>query len=236
MPHEEMTEQQVANYLHLDRREVHKLASRGVLPGRRVGSAYRFRKGQVDHWVELQMHELPAQRLAMIEKGVSEHHGFEHEAPLIVPMIPAGGLAAPLLGRTRDGAIRALADLADKAELLYDRDKLVMEIRQREELCTTAILPGVALPHPRHPLPNDIASSFVVAGVAPAGIPFGSLDGSLTRVFFLICCKDDRTHLHVLARLGQMLQEPGAVEDFIHAADADELGRVLRRHEQAILK
>jgi len=41
------------------------------------------------------------------------------------------------------------------------------------------LIPGVALPHPRHPLPYDIAASFVVVGLTGAGIPFGAEDGSL---------------------------------------------------------
>ena len=44
-------------------------------------------------------------------------------------------------------------------------------------------------------------------------------DGSLTRLFFLICCKDESTHLHVLARLATMLHDQADVEDLI--ADFD---------------
>ena len=107
-------------------------------------------------------------------------------------------------------------------------------LRQREELCSTALVPGVAMPHPRHPLPWDIAASFVVVGAAPRGIPYGAADGSLTRLFFLICCKDESTHLHVLARLGLILHGGTVIDDLISAEDPEQLSQMLLQREQAV--
>jgi PTS system nitrogen regulatory IIA component len=235
MPHEEMDEKQVAAYLRMDAREITKLAERGHIPCHKGGAKLRFRKSDIDHWVELRLHTLASDRLGDIEKGVSLHHGFEEGELLVWRMVPAGGLAVPLEGRTGDGAIRALVRLADKAGKVCAADELLGEIRAREELCSTAIFPGVAIPHPRHPLPYDITESFVVVGVTPSGIPFGALDGSLTRVFFLICCKDDRTHLHVLARLARVLQLKNAIDALVEAESAVELGEILLKLEQTAI-
>lgn len=232
MPHEQMTEKQVAAYLHMDLREVQKLASRDQIPCRKVGGKLIFRKGDIDHWVEAQMHELDEKRLAGIERGVSAHHGFDDTAMLVVPLVPKAGLAVPMAASTRDAVIRKLVALADKAEMIYDKDVLISEITQREDLCSTALIPGVALPHPRHPLPYDITASFVVVGLTSSGIPFGAADGSLTRLFFLIVCKDDRTHLHVLARLGRMLQDRKDVEELLAAESSEQFAATLRRLEE----
>jgi len=235
MPHEVMNEQQVAAYLRIDVREVIKLASRGQIPARKVGEGFQFRKGQLDHWVESQMHRLDRRRLADIEEGVGAHHGFDTDSPVVAPLIPRGGLAVPLHARTREGVLQDLLDLAESAGLVYNREELARQIRAREELCSTALVPKVALPHPRHAVPYDIAESFVVVGLAPGGIPFGAEDGSLTRLFFLICCKDDRTHLHVLARLARMLHAPEHVDRLLAAAEPDRLRHLLRELEHAAL-
>jgi len=235
MPREQLTQQQVAAYLHMDAREVAKLASRGKIPARRVRGKFVFTKSDVDHWVERQMHTLGRDRLADIARGVSKHHGMDVDAPLVAAMIPADGLAVPLAARTRDAVIRGLVDLACAAGVVHDRQRLIDEVRGREELCSTAVAPGVALPHPRHPMPYDIEAGFIVAGVTAGGIPYGAADGSLTRLFFLVCCKDDRTHLHVLARLAQMLHERGAIDEMIAARDGQELAGILHRLELAVL-
>jgi len=237
MPLEQMDAKQVAHYLHADVREVIKLASRGQIPCRKVGGMFVFLKGQVDHWVEDQMHELGGRRLAGIEKGVSAHHGFEH-SDLIGPMIPRdpGGIAVPLKAKTRDSTVRALVELAELSDLVYNRDELTSEIFRREDLCSTALFPAVALPHPRHPLPYDIAESFIVVGLAAGGgIPFGSSRGDMTRLFFLVCCKDERTHLHVLARLARMLDDKAGLAEMLAAASTEQLRGLLAAREAAVL-
>ena len=237
MPYEQLDIQQVAEYLHMDTREIVKLASRGQIPARKVRGQFLFRKGEVDHWVETQMHTFDGKKLAEIEKGVSAHHGFDHDRMLVCGLIPEDpmGIAVPLGAKTREAAIRALVSLADHAQLLYAPDKLIQEIRTREELCSTGFIPQVALPHPRHPLPYDIAASFVVAGLTPSGIPYGAQDGKLTRLFFMICAKDERTHLHVLARLVRMLDEHQTVTQMIHAESPDRLREIIEDREKAVL-
>ncbi len=128
-----------------------------------------------------------------------------------------------------------MVELANQAGVVYAPDQLLVEIKDRERLCSTALAPGVAMPHPRHPLPYDIAASFVVVGLTQSGVPFGASDGSLTRLFFLICCKDDRTHLHVLARLAQMLHEQPAIDQLLAAEGPDRLRELLTELEQHAL-
>ena len=235
MPREQMNDQQVAAYVHLDLREVRKLASRGQIPCRRIGGKFTFQKSDVDHWIESHMHMLGQDRLAGIERGVSSHHGYETGEPLVCPLIPDGGLAVPLQAKTRDAVLRAMVDLADQCDLVYAQDELLQEVRQREELCSTALWPAVALPHPRHPLPYDIAESFVVAGLTASGIPYGCPDGSLTRLFFLICCKDESTHLHVLARLAQILHDQANIDRLLLSEDPDRFAAVLKELEKSVL-
>jgi PTS system nitrogen regulatory IIA component len=231
-----MDEKQVARYLGMDLREIRKLASRDKLPGRRVGEEYRFTKGEIDHWVWEQMHRFDRETLASIEKGVARHHGLPVEQPVVCPCIPEQGVAVPLHAKTRESTLRSLAELADSCGLVYDKDFLLEQVRQREDLCATALLPQVAMPHPRAPMPYEIAESFVVVGLTDQGIPYGAEDGSLTRLFFLVCCKDERTHLHILARLVRMLDDSELVEELLHCRSADELEEKLARREMQLLQ
>ena len=235
MPHEQMDEQQTAAYLHMDRQELVRLAQRKKIPARKTPRGFVFRKGAVEQWVERQIHLLDADRLEEIERGVSAHHGLPADELLITPLIPLKGLLVPLPAKTRSSAIRALVRMASQAGLVHDEAHLVEEVEAREELCSTAIMPGVALPHPRHPLPYDITASFVVAGVTASGIPFGAPDGTLARLLMLICCKDERTHLHVLARLARILHDEASVDEMVSAADADELRRTILGREHTAL-
>jgi PTS system nitrogen regulatory IIA component len=241
MPHEQMNASQIAVYLAMDMREVVKLAQRDQIPCLKLGGdkaprdRYRFVKSDIDHWIENQMHTLNRERLSSISKSVSDHHGLDSEGMLLCSSIPDGGLDVPMHARTREATIRELVDVADRAGMVYLRAELIEEIREREDVCSTALIPGVALPHPRHPVEYDISDSFVVVGLTHSGIPFGAPDGSLTRLFFLVCCKDERTHLHLLARLAQMLHTPGVLDDLLDAVSPEELMVTLHACEAKIV-
>ena len=53
-----------------------------------------------------------------------------------------------------------------------------------------------------------------------SGIPFGAPGGVLSDVFFLVLCRDSRTHLAVLARLGRLLQLPGFIDELRNSGDS----------------
>ena len=67
MANEMMTLEQVANYLHRDVREVNKLASRGYIPGQKVGGQWRFARAEINHWIETQMHSYSEKQLTELE-------------------------------------------------------------------------------------------------------------------------------------------------------------------------
>jgi PTS system nitrogen regulatory IIA component len=101
-------------------------------------------------------------------------------------------------------------------------------------LCSTAFDNGVAIPHARQPLPDVLEDSVVAFGRTFSGIPCGAANNSLTDLFFLVACRDTRTHLHVLARLGRMLQRPEFVTALREAPDAASAHAVITAADQAI--
>ena len=125
--------------------------------------------------------------------------------------------------------------MADACGLIYNGDHLLEALKGRESLCSTSIIPGVAFPHPRDPLPYDIAQSFIAIGLTPSGVPFGAPDGSLTRAFFLICCKDENTHLHVLARLCRMLQDENLIGVLNAANSGQDMIQLLTDRELEVI-
>jgi excisionase family DNA binding protein len=52
MTNEIMTLQEVAEYLKISERTLYGYAQKGLLPGIKIGSAWRFRKGDVDSWLD----------------------------------------------------------------------------------------------------------------------------------------------------------------------------------------
>jgi PTS system nitrogen regulatory IIA component len=113
-----------------------------------------------------------------------------------------------------------MSELAAETGFLWDSGKMAEAVRDRENLHPTALDNGVALLHPRRPLPAILAEAFLALGRTYQGIPFGGRRGSLTDVFFLICSTDDRGHLRTLARLSRLLNDDSFLAGIRTAEDA----------------
>jgi PTS system nitrogen regulatory IIA component len=232
MGNEMMDLEQVATYLQRDVREVSKLASRGHLPGRKVGGEWRFARAEINHWIETQMGDYTEQQLTALEKrGAPED---DHE-PLVTALLSEATSAVPLAATTRSSVLRELVSVAENSWQVYDPAAIFEAIRQREDMASTALESGVAIPHPRRPLTAALGEAVMAYGRTASGIPFGEPKGSLTDIFFLVCCRDDRTHLQVLARLTRLLMRPGFVEELRNLETAAETWQFIAAAERELL-
>jgi len=227
-----MDMEELAAYLRRDVREVGKLASRGHLPGHKVGGEWRFARAEINRWIEKQLPGYTDQQLAALE---TQHHRGD-EGPLLGALLSEASVAVPLGATTKPSALKALVSLAEQSWQIYDSEALLQAVRSREELASTALPNGVAIPHPHRPLPSALGESVIAYGRTLSGIPFGAPMGELTDIFFLVCCRDDRTHLRVLARLTRLFMRPGFLDELREAETAAESYEKILQAEVELLE
>jgi PTS system nitrogen regulatory IIA component len=226
--------EQLAVYLQRDVREVSKLANRGYLPGKKVGGEWRFASAEINHWIETQMHAFTEQELAALERRGGVMVATE---PLVSSLLAETTMAVPLLASTKASALKEMVNLAAQSWQIYDADVLLTAIKQREELGTTALASGVAIPHPHRPLSDKAQGEAVIAFARTSrGIPFGAPDGGLTDLFFLLSCRDSLTHLRVLARLSRMMLRPGFLDELRGAETVAESFQIIEKAERELVE
>ncbi len=112
---------------------------------------------------------------------------------------------------------------------IINPSKLLRDLTQRESNVTTAIAPGVAIPHVR----TLQARGFVmgVARAAEPGLHYGSLDGEPTRLFLILAAPpyDDRTYLQTERTLAELLLDEDVVQELLGVEDAQGVFNLLRR-------
>ncbi len=232
MGNEMMDLNQLAVYLQRDAREVSRMASRGYLPGHKVSGEWRFHPAEINHWIETQMHAYTEQELTALEKG-PEH--LPDEGPLLSSLLSEATVGVPLKASSRASVLKELVHLAEQSWHVFDAEAVLEAIRQREEMGSTALDSGVAVPHPRRALPKALGDHVVAYGRTLNPIPFGSGRSGLTDIFFLVCCRDDRTQLRVLARLSRLMLRPGFVDELRAAATPAEALQVIEAAEQELV-
>jgi len=222
---------QLATFLQRDARDLHKMASRGYLPAHKVAGQWRFHPAEISHWLETQMPSYTEEELSALEHGAFRSRT---EQPFVAGLLSEGTMAVPLTATTKTSVLKELVRLAEHSWQVYDPAAVYQAIRQREELASTALEGGVAIPHPR-PLPNLLGDNVLAYGRLGAPIPFGAPDGGLTDIFFLLCCRDTHTHLSVLARLSRLLRRPGFLDDLRAAESKAETLQVIEAAEGDLL-
>ena len=209
MPNSTLDFSQLVKYLHLTEQKVKKLVDRGEIPGRKIKGEWQFSMPEVNSWLEQRIGSTNDGELADIEdKFIRAAPSTDQHAVEIAKLLPLEAIAVPFLAKTKESAIRSMTQLAVETGLLWDGEKMADALRKREELHSTALDNGIAILHPRRPMPNILGETFLALGVAPRGIPFGGGFGNLTDIFFLLCSTDDQIHLRILARLSRILTAP----------------------------
>ena len=209
---EEFTVEELASYLHWTPMQVVKLASREKLPGRKVAGQWRFNEVEIHHWIEDEIGRADDEALvrveAILERAETRETG-RAEPIHLEKLIPVECVLVGTRSRSKRSIVTEICEHCADAGWIWDPEQMSDAILAREELHTTALENGVALLHPRRPLPSILADRFVTLAISTTGIPFGGPRGALTDIFFLLGSTDDGIHLRVLARLSRLFALPG---------------------------
>lgn len=237
MPHKMYTVEEVAEYLHIPPEDIRRLVREDAIPHVQQGERCLFQRKDVDAWATKRILDFKGNDLEDYHRITSaKAHDLSRQHAIIPELMRETYISPELHSRTVPSLLRDMTDLADQTGLVVFLDDLRQSVIEREKLGTTALTGGFAMLHPQHHEPYMFEDSFVVLGRTIQPIPFHSPDGRTTDLFFLICCQDDRIHLHVLARLCMMSQQTSLIYELRAAADGEEMFAALCAAEQEIIQ
>ncbi len=230
-PPNRMTIEELARQLGRDVRIVEKLASKGKIPGRKVNSRWEFQSAEIREWIENNYSNYSEGELAALEKSQQSEH-LDESCPVSTLLTPET-IEIPLQARTKRSVMERLVEVAGRTWHVWSPEIVLKATLDREDLMSTAFDEGVAIPHPRSPLPNELGESVMALGITSRGIPFGG-GRELTDVFFLVLCRDARTHLQILARLGRLIRTPDFLAHLREAESPEEAWEFIGQTEQSL--
>jgi len=232
MPQRRMSLNEAAEYLHMTGEDLERLVKEGGIPFERQGGRLVFTRKEVDVWASRRILGASRKRLESYHRGTTDRlKRLTEGGEMLVELLRPEAITPALDARTRASALKEMVALAERTGLVnYPRELLDM-LRQREELCSTALPGGPALLHPRHHDPYMFSDSFVALGRTRPPIPFGAPDGAPTDLFFLVCCQDDRIHLHILARLCLICTRTKLIARLREAPDAKTMRAAILKAE-----
>jgi PTS system nitrogen regulatory IIA component len=134
-------------------------------------------------------------------------------------------------GTKRQILTQLSAPLAE-TQRLPDHARLVDALVQREETSTTAIADGIAIPHGKLDLGDEVLCAF---GRSLGGLDFDSIDRNPTHLFFLLVSPETQPSLHLrwLAHLAVMLKSSALRRTLLTAPTTEAVLAALDAEEDA---
>ncbi|MFQ5699061.1 MAG: PTS sugar transporter subunit IIA [Myxococcota bacterium] len=195
-----LTVRQVAELLRVSHKTVYRWIAESRIPVRQTQGRYRFSHQELLEWASANRFVIaPHLRPEPDEPG---------PLPSLADALAEGGIFYRLEGLDREEVLRSLAQLL-RARPGVDADDLYERLCHRERLGSTGLGDGVALPHPRTPLPFPLQEASVTLAFLQHPVEFGALDGKPVSALFAILAPSVRTHLHLASRVAFALRDPG---------------------------
>ncbi len=218
-----LTIQDVAEALMVSVKTVTRMLQDGAIPGFKVSNQWRFHRDDLNSWLKQK------------RRGTEGHstgflHGEVHETPLsrlVNEQLIITGLAPD----TPAGILEKLAAPLAESGIVSDKKLFVEGLLQREEMMSTGIGGGAAIPHVRYPerLPADRPA--LVMGTCPEGVEWKAIDGKPVRLFLLPASGSVTVHLRLLSAIRELLAAPDMTARLVRAASARDIMSELMKYE-----
>ena len=197
-----LTIEEVAKYLRVSERTVYDWAQKGEIPSGKIGTVWRFKKSEIQKWVN--------DRLSTSSKAPQDMH-------IQVKSILSPERIIFMNHPTKHDALVELSEALATAPQIKDAKELTTEILKREELMSTAMGRGIAIPHVRLSSVTDLV---MAVGISRTDIiDFQPLDDTPVRLMIMIAAAYNQHsyYLQTLSFFSAKLREQSLRDALLNA-------------------
>ena len=214
-----LTISQVSQLLNLPTSTVQRWIRQGNIPVYRHKGKCVFLEKDLVKWAQSQGIVLASKSQKASAKKTAQEH-------TLVLAMKKGGVVRGIRGDDASAVLKAVVEAAPLARSI-DRHELFIRLLEREDLSTTGIGRGVAIPHPRSPLPKAPKEPTITTCFLDVPIDYDAIDDIPVFVLFLMLSPAPKIHLRLLARLSYLLRDNSFIRFLKGAPSADDfLSRV----------
>ena len=170
------------------------------LPSHEVNGQHHFNGAEFVEWASSRDIPIPPQLFGNDELSASVSG--------LPDALTAGGVYSDLKGTDKSSVLKSLVDVM-RLPRGADREMMHHFLMAREELESTGIGDGIAIPHARNPMVLHGARPMVALGFLAQPVDFGAIDGKPVHTLFLVVSPTARAHLHLISRVAYALKHEG---------------------------
>ena len=216
----------VAGLLNVSEKTIYRWIRDGNIPAYRFQDQYRFSRTELLEWAT-------ARRIGIRPDVMHDPAEETEPSPQLADALVEGGIHYRISGRTREEVLRAAVDVMKFPEGA-DREMVLRLFLAREELASTAIGDGIAVPHVRSPIVLHVERPLIFLCLLETPVEFGALDGQPVHALFFLVCPTVRSHLRLLSRLAFCLRDADFRETVRRPGVREEILAEMRRVEDSL--
>lgn len=195
-----LTVRDISKLLSVSEKTIYRWLKQGSIPAYRIQDQYRFSRAEILEWAT-------ARRLSVSHTIFDEAQEPSPEPPpSLVRALRAGGIHYRVGGEDRASVLRSLVGYLPLPEGT-DRAFLAEMLLARENLGSTAVGNGIAIPHPRFPVILPPAPDTLSLCFLERPVDFEALDGCPVKTLFVLVSSTVKSHLRLLSRLAFALKD-----------------------------
>lgn len=217
----ELTVKDLVALFGVPERTVYGWVRESGIPHYRVQDQYRFNRVELLEWAAARGIALSPTAVHSDDSAV----GFS-----LADVIEAGGIFHDVPGTTKMDVIAGVVRSMRLPEGL-DTEFILDVLLAREELGSTGIGDGIAIPHARNPIVMRVQKPLIALAFLAAPVDFGALDGQPVHTVFTMITPTVRVHLSLLSRLSLALRAEPWRQAIAARADRDQILGTLRHVE-----
>jgi excisionase family DNA binding protein len=203
--------QDVAGYLHVAEKTVTRMIQRGEIPAVRVGNQWRVIPAQLHEWL---------QRSSSRPGSLQDLLRHDPTAVPIDRLLHPEGILVNATVSHRDHVFDQLAQAVQRVYPAIDAEAYSRSLKEREDLVSTSLGGGLAVPHVRDTRENPAGSLDLFLLTTEQPIPFGR---DACSVFCLACTDDLVLHLRLMQKISYVMRADGAVEEVLRQTGVDDV-------------
>lgn len=215
-----------ASILDVSEKTIYRWIKQEVIPFYRINEQIRFNRAELLEWAT-------SRRMPVSPQIFTEGEPNANSLPSLSDALKAGGVSYRIGGTDQATVLRSVVDVMKLPDEV-DREFLYQVLLARETLGSTGIGQGVAIPHVRNPVVLHVSKPTVTLCFLENPIDFNAIDGQPVNILFTLISPTVRAHLHLIARLCYVLNNPDFKAALQTQASRDELMDALARAEAAI--
>ena len=134
----------------------------------------------------------------------------------------------------REGALKEMVSFLKKKKKVNKEKELYEKLLQREELGSTAIGEGVAIPHCKM---KGVKNPIILLAISKKNVDFQSLDGNPSNIFFLVVSSPDNPslNLQILASIASLVRKSSSLlKKILNAGSISAILEIIREEEEKL--